>query len=437
MSRSPGRFAATGFAAGFALGGVLAACAYVAWAAGRQYGQFARLAGQLTRRWPGNETEIVGMIKAAAESGGDDVAAGMELLRSYGFEPVRLASGFGPGMVLLTLAGLGAFLGILWWAWRRARGRKILRIGELTAYLEQANRKEGAGLLDGREDDFSPLQDEIYKTVTALRLAAEREEKARREFADRLADVAHQIKTPVTSIAITAQALDQTENDPGLNRIRRQTERLERLVETLLTFARIDSGALRLEKQAVDVYTALELAAETVEPVLRRRQIELEIPNHPGISFSGDLEWTAQAFINLFKNCADHAPQGGRIAVEYGENPLYTEITVRDNGPGFAQEELPYIFRRFYQGKRNTDGRPGSGAGDGRPAEMGAAKGEESGHGSPPASRLTQEKGVGLGLALAKSVIELQGGFIEARNLPEGGACFTVRFYCHRDVTFL
>ena len=435
MSRTPGRFAATGFAAGFALGGVLAACAYVAWAAGRQYGQFARLAGQLTRRWPGNETEIVGMIKAAAGSGGDDVAAGVELLRSYGFEPVRLASGFGPGTVLITLAGLGAFLGILWWAWHRARGRKILRIGELTAYLEQANRKEGAGLLDGREDVFSPLQDEIYKTVTALRLAAEREEKARREFADRLADVAHQIKTPVTSIAITAQAMDQTENDPGLNRIRRQTERLERLVETLLTFARIDSGALRLEKQAVDVYTALELAAETVEPVLRRRQIELEIPNHPGISFSGDLEWTAQAFINLFKNCADHAPQGGRIAVEYEENPLYTEITVRDNGPGFAPEELPYIFRRFYQGKRSPDGRPGSGVGDGRPAEMGAAKGEEPGHGSTPASRLTQEKG--LGLALAKSVIELQGGFIEARNLPEGGACFTVRFYCHRDVTFL
>lgn len=460
MSRTSGRSAAIGFTAGFALGGVLAACAYVAWAAGRQYGQLARLAGQLSWRWPGNETEIVGMIKAASGSGGDD-AAGMELLRSYGFEPVRLVSGFGPGMVLLTLAGLGAFLGILWCAWRRERRRKILRIGELTAYLEQSNRKEGAGLLAGREDDFSPLQDEIYKTVTALRLAAEREEKARREFADRLADVAHQIKTPVTSIAITAQALDRTGNDPGLNRIRRQTERLEQLVETLLTFARIDSGALRLENKAVDVYTALELAAETVEPVLHRRQIDLEIPNHPGISFSGDLEWTAQAFINLFKNCADHAPQGGRIAVEYGENPLYTEITVRDNGPGFAPEELPYIFQRFYQGKRSVGDEPGSGAGDGRDAGEGVSRGEEAGPGvshgeearpgvshgekagpgllpgSSPSPRLNREKGAGLGLALAKSVIELQGGFIEARNLPEGGACFTVRFYCHRDVTFL
>lgn len=460
MSRISGRSAAIGFTAGFALGGVLAACAYVAWAAGRQYGQLARLAGQLSRRWPGNETEIVGMIKAASGSGGDD-AAGMELLRSYGFEPVRLVSGFGPGMVLLTLAGLGAFLGILWWAWRRERRRKILRIGELTAYLEQSNRKEGAGLLAGREDDFSPLQDEIYKTVTALRLAAEREEKARREFADRLADVAHQIKTPVTSIAITAQALDRTGNDPGLNRIRRQTERLEQLVETLLTFARIDSGALRLEKQEVDVYTALELAAETVEPVLHRRQIELELPNHPGISFSGDLEWTAQAFINLFKNCADHAPQGGRIAVEYGENPLYAEITVRDNGPGFAPEELPYIFQRFYQGKRSVGDEPGSGAGDGRDAGEGVSRGEAAGQGvshgeearpgvshgkkagpgllpgSSPTPRLNREKGAGLGLALAKSVIELQGGFIEARNLPEGGAYFTVRFYCHRDVTFL
>ena len=318
---------------------------------------------------------------------------------------------------------------------QNARVTQWLAQEEKTAYAEAGWTQDTGDSMDGYVDGL--VQDEIYKTVTALRLAAEREEKARREFADRLADVAHQIKTPVTSIAITAQAMDQTENDPGLNRIRRQTERLERLVETLLTFARIDSGALRLEKQAVDVYTALELAAETVEPVLRRRQIELEIPNHPGISFSGDLEWTAQAFINLFKNCADHAPQGGRIAVEYEENPLYTEITVRDNGPGFAPEELPYIFRRFYQGKRSPDGRPGSGVGDGRPAEMGAAKGEEPGHGSTPASRLTQEKGVGLGLALAKSVIELQGGFIEARNLPEGGACFTVRFYCHRDVTFL
>ena len=75
MSRTSGRSAAIGFAAGFALGGVLAACTYIAWAAGRQYGQLARLAGQLSRRWPGNETEIVGMIKAASEGVGDGVAA--------------------------------------------------------------------------------------------------------------------------------------------------------------------------------------------------------------------------------------------------------------------------------------------------------------------------------------------------------------------------
>ena len=147
--------------------------------------------------------------------------------------------------------------------------------------------------------------------------------------------------------------------------------------------------------------------------------------------------------------------------MEYGENPLYTEITVRDNGPGFAPEELPYIFQRFYQGKRSVGDEPGSGAGDGRDAGEGVSRGEEAGQavshgeearpgvshgeaagpgvspGSSPAPRLNREKGAGLGLALAKSVIELQGGFIEARNLPEGGACFTVRFYCHRDVTFL
>lgn len=409
MSRDTVYVPGTGFAAGFVLGGALGACAYVFWAAGRQYEQMARLAGKLAARWPGEETEIAGMIKDAALRGGSRAEAEADFLGAYGFGPADVAAGFGPGTILLALAGIVACLALLCFLRGREQSGRIARIRELAAYLERANRREGAEILAEREDEFSPLQDEIYKTVTELRLAAERSAADRRDFADRLADIAHQIKTPVTSIAITAQALEEEPERSaegaghGAALIRRQAGRLGQLVEALLTFSRIDSGALRLERKPVDVYTVLEIAADSVEPLLRENQIRLELPDCGKITFSGDMEWTVEVFVNLLKNCADHTPAGGVITVDYGENPLYAEIRVRDSGTGFAPGELPHIFRRFYQGERSR----------------------------------TAGKGIGLGLALAKSIVELEGGFIEAANLPEGGACFTVRFYCHRDVTFL
>ena len=107
------------------------------------------------------------------------------------------------------------------------------------------------------------------------------------------------------------------------------------------------------------------------------------------------MEWSMEAFSNLIKNCAEHTPEGGRIMMDYTGNPLYTQIMIRDTGAGFAPEELPHVFERFYRGK-------------------------DAG-----------EIGIGIGLSLAKSLIEMQNGFLTAQNLPEGGACFTVRFYHH------
>ena len=109
----------------------------------------------------------------------------------------------------------------------------------------------------------------------------------------------------------------------------------------------------------------------------------------------GDKDWTMEAFCNLMKNCVEHTPEGGTVFCEYSQNPLYTEVRIWDNGNGFAEEDLPYLFQRFYRGK-NASG-----------------------------------TGIGIGLALSKAIVELQNGTITARNLHGGGACFEIRFYSH------
>lgn len=175
----------------------------------------------------------------------------------------------------------------------------------------------------------------------------------------------------------------------------RQLARLNRLEESLLTLSEIDAGTLRLEFLRVDIYTALNLAAENLNDLLMKENISVDIPDHGCIEIYGDIEWTMEALINLMKNCMEHSKPGGTIHCDYSSNPLYAEILIWDDGEGFRQEEIPHLFERFYRGK-GADG-----------------------------------NGIGIGLSLAQSIFELQNGNISARNLPEGGACFEIRMYSH------
>lgn len=261
------------------------------------------------------------------------------------------------------------------------------RIHELTQYLEQINSGDDVEILFKKEDSFSLLQDEIYKTVTEMKAAKDKAVNERKEYADSLANIAHQIKTPVTAISLTAQ----TENNKGL---KKQTDRLSRLVDSLLYISKIDAGVLNLKQDTVDVYTMLELSVETVEHIIHLKNITVKLPNHSEVHFIGDLDWSVEAFSNIIKNCAEHTLQNGTLELEYQANPLYTEITVKDDGHGFDKMDIKNIFKRFYQGKDSSNG-------------------------------------IGIGLSIAKSIIEMQNGFITAENDKTGGARFNIRFYRH------
>ncbi len=323
------------------------------------------------------------------------------LLESYGYTPEYFGVIPDGTTVIICILAAAAILCVCLIPLRQERRMAEKRIRELTEYLEKVNTDAPGTLLETREDEFAHLQDEIYKTVTNLYATRDAALRARENYAEHLADIAHQLKTPVTAALLSLQLMEDGFSKEHMEAVRRQLARLSWMEETLLTLSKIDAGTLKLEHARVDLYTALCLSAENLQELLDKKGIQVEIPDRGCVEICGDMEWTMEALMNLLKNCMEHASAGGRICCDYGENPLYAWIRILDDGTGFAPEDLPHLFERFYRGK------------------------DAAGNGA------------GLGLALAYSIFELQNGTLAAYNRPEGGACFEARIYSHRDVTLL
>ena len=296
---------------------------------------------------------------------------------------IYAAAGFLSGMLLF----LCAFL-----IWQR---KQTVRIKSLTNYLERINQGKEEILFSTQEDELSRLWDEMYKTVTELYHTREAALKAKNNFAENLSNIAHQLKTPITSVSLSVQMLKEKSDPAYLEQIERQLDRLTYLEEALLLLSRIDAGTLHLEKKKVDVYTLLVLAADNLQELLVRASVSVVIPEAGETWILADLDWTMEAVMNLMKNCMEHTPPGGSVSCSYKENPLYVQIRIWDSGTGFAKEDIPHLFERFYRGKNAKAG------------------------------------SIGIGLSLAKAIVERQNGTIAAENSADKGACFIIRFYRH------
>lgn len=273
--------------------------------------------------------------------------------------------------------------------------RNVERINELTDYLERVNTGNGGILIQTDEDDFSKLQDEIYKTVTTLYQTRGEAVKAKENFAENLYNIAHQIKTPITSISLAAQMMQNEPSGEHLEQIIGQADRLAHLEEALLLLSRIDAGTLSMDRKEIDVFTVLMLAVDNLQELLSETGVTVDIPELGAMIINVDPDWTMEAIMNLMKNCMEHTPAGGTVCCAYEQNPLYTQIRIWDNGAGFAKEDIPHLFERFYRGKNAGNG------------------------------------GIGIGLAFSKAIVESQNGTVSAYNLPNSGACFEIRFYSH------
>lgn len=297
-------------------------------------------------------------------------------------------------LVLCAMAGLGAAGGLFVATVLLLIHLTDRRIQILTDYLEQSNMGKACVLMPEGEDALSRLQDEIYKTVTMLCQTRDEALQAKRCYAQNLSNIAHQIKTPITAISLAVQ-MKQDKPEEQQEQIRRQVMRLTHLEEALLLLSRIDAGTLTFRKERVDVFTLLTMAADNLQELFYQAGVGISIPELGEMTIYADFDWTMEAVMNLLKNCMEHTPPGGCVYCQYAQNPLYTQMMIWDLGEGFVKEDIPHLFERFYRGQNAANG------------------------------------GIGIGLALAKEIVEAQNGTIRAENRTEGGACFEIRIYCH------
>ena len=278
-------------------------------------------------------------------------------------------------------------------------GRRYRRIEELTRQLNTVLHS-GSILEPGQEQEgeLSILSTEIYKLTLRLQEQAETLRRDKLYLRDSLADLSHQLRTPLTSMQLIASRLNRPElsQEEKLSlvlELKKLLSQTEWLVSALLKLSQLESGTVPFQNQRISLVKLTETALAPLQVQLELKGLTLQMDISPEAGFQGDLLWSAQALGNVLKNCVEHTPAGGMITVTGMENQLYTQITVQDTGPGIAPEELPHIFERFYRGSARV------------------------------------QHGFGIGLALAKLILERQNGTIRAGNADAGGALFELRYY--------
>lgn len=250
---------------------------------------------------------------------------------------------------------------------------------------------------DFSEGELAILHSELQKLVIRLKEQTEALTAEKLRLSESIADISHQLRTPMTTINLIISFLQEPALEPErrfeyARELSQSASRIDGLVTSLLKMARINAGTVEFQKKKILVADVVERASSPFAVLLdlKRQQLVTDCGN---ASFEGDLFWTAEAVGNLIKNCIEHTPEEGIIRISASENPLFTEIIIKDNGSGFCEEDLPRLFERFYRGKNAA------------------------------------EDSIGIGLALARAIISEQNGTIKARNSPEGGAMFEIRFH--------
>ncbi len=346
------------------------------------------------------EEELVSILNREGNE-----ALGAELLGRYGIlEGYAGASFAGQERQLgMLYAGMNLFLilffscmGILLYRYFKNRQE---RISGLAGYMEALNRRGyRVEVEDNADDELSGLRNELYKLTVYLKEQTEAAMTQKRMLADALADISHQLKTPLTSATVLLDNLSENMDMDWATRQRflaeatRQLTGMSWLVTTVLKLSKLDAGMVELERAWIsgkalveDVVRRLEIAAEW-----RGISFSLDFPEQ--VSLFVDRKWTEEALLNIVKNAIEHSTDGGIVEISGEANEVYVQIAVRDHGEGMTREEQRKLFQRFYQGNS------------------------------------AREDSMGIGLSLAKEILEKQNGYITVDSYREGGTVFILRF---------
>jgi len=300
---------------------------------------------------------------------------------------------FCPSASILILASAAAY-GAAFFVFTRTRYRSIARLSE---QIDQVlHNSEQLSISDSEEGELSILQSEIMKMTLRIREQNEALKKEKKHLADSLADIAHQLRTPLTSANLVLSLLKNHPRENERRHLLREMDglfvQMDWLITSLLKLSRLDAGIVIFRSGRIPVDSLVKAAMRSLLIPMDLHNITLRTSVPGGIEIQGDEEWLSEAVQNILKNCIESAGDNGWIEIACRDTLLFTEITIRDSGTGFAEEDLPRLFERFYRGKNSA------------------------------------AAGYGIGLALCKTIISRQGGTVSAGNHPEGGAEFIIRF---------
>ncbi|MDB2136718.1 MAG: HAMP domain-containing sensor histidine kinase [Clostridium butyricum] len=303
------------------------------------------------------------------------------------------------GFVINMYAGIlsiisSAVFGIVFFMFTKSRYKSIAKISdEIDLVL---HNDDHLYITESNEGELSILQSEIRKMTLRIREQNDALKKEKEHLADSLADIAHQLRTPLTSVNLILSLLENSNDENELKKFKREAEELllqmDWLITSLLKISRLDAGIVVFKSEEIDVNKLISTALRPFLISIELHNIDLQIHVEKGIVIHGDSGWLSEALQNIFKNCIESVGDNGRFQITCENNQLFTEIVIHDSGDGFKKEDLPYLFKRFYRGK-NTDA-----------------------------------TGYGIGLALCRMIITRQGGTITAKNHMQGGAVFSIHF---------
>lgn len=266
--------------------------------------------------------------------------------------------------------------------------------------IEKINRKNyELELKDFNEDELSILKSEIYKTTLMLKESAENSKKDKINLKNSLSDISHQLKTPLTSILITLDNLLDDENMEASVRssfikdIKKDIIRINFLVQSILKMSKFNTNTINFIEEPVMLSEIINEAIKNVSTICDLKNIIINVKINQDALIKCDKTWQIEAFTNIIKNSIEHSEEGSTINIRIDENNVYKEIIIEDFGTGISEEDLNHIFERFYK------------------------------------SQNSHKDSVGIGLELAKKIIETFNGRISVKSTLGKGTTFIIKYF--------
>lgn len=273
------------------------------------------------------------------------------------------------------------------------------KIKEINDYINGINNKNYTlKIEENNNSELSRLRNELYKTTVLLKETAELSVKEKENLSTAIADISHQLKTPLTSIRIM---LDNIQDDPDMEKevredflmeISKQIDWISSLVISLLKIAKFDAGTIKMENEEIHVQKLIDAVIGNLAILIELKEIEIITKIDEKAVFLADYKWQQEALANILKNAIEHSNQKSKIYIETENTSVFLKIKIRDEGQGISKIDQKHIFERFYKAKNSS------------------------------------ENSIGIGLALAKTIIEKNNGYVKVDSEVGKGTTFEIKY---------